>query len=166
MIIIIVFVIYNIGTGYYLHNPKYWLTRSNDPLHPENRWFYLTLPLNVSKYPRHERLSDENTNTGIYFFDMCICVGLFQKAIMQSGNMLDSWALNEKHREAAFGLAKHFGCDKSDANEIVRYLRTVPAMDLIKYSNLEVCTCRSLWDIRFKVDYIIYIFGPGYNGLT
>jgi len=58
---------------------------------------------------------------------------------MQSGNMFDSWAINEKHKEAAFRLAKNLGCEKDDPKDIVQYLKTVPAIDLLKQSNLEVC---------------------------
>lgn len=52
--------------------------------------------------------------------------------------MFDSWALNTNHKEDAFKLAKNLGCKIDDPKEIVRYLKTVPAIDLLKCSNLEV----------------------------
>jgi len=53
--------------------------------------------------------------------------------------MFNSWTLNEKHREAAFRLARRLGCQYDDPKDIVQYLKTVSAIDLIKYSNFEVC---------------------------
>jgi len=53
--------------------------------------------------------------------------------------MFDSWAINKNHREAAFTFAKNLGCEKDDPKDIVRYLKTVPAIDLLKYSYLNVC---------------------------
>jgi len=58
---------------------------------------------------------------------------------MQSGNIYNSWALKKDHKETAFRLAKILGCEKEDPKDIVDYLKTVPAVDLVKHSKLEVC---------------------------
>ncbi|XP_022165143.1 bile salt-activated lipase-like isoform X2 [Myzus persicae] len=58
--------------------------------------------------------------------------GLFQKAIMQSGCAFNPWAFNEDHKVTAFKLAKNVGCSSSDPEEIVKYLKNVPAIDLVK----------------------------------
>lgn len=57
---------------------------------------------------------------------------------MQSGSIFNPWALNEKHRENAFKLAKKLGCQKNDSKEIVEYLKKVSAADLVKNSSDEV----------------------------
>lgn len=64
---------------------------------------------------------------------------------MQSGNMFNSWALNENHREASFSLAKKLGCQKIDPEEIVQYLKSVPAADLVES------------DITTKVFFLLFI---------
>lgn len=65
-------------------------------------------------------------------------LGLFQKAIMQSGCMFNPWAFNENHRESAFKLAKHLGCEKDNPQEVVQYLLNVPAIDIVKFTKIEV----------------------------
>lgn len=66
-----------------------------------------------------------------YFF--CnLFIGLFQKAIMQSGCMFNSWAFQKNHREVAFAFAKTLGCQKDEPKEIVQYLRNLPAVDLVE----------------------------------
>lgn len=66
-------------------------------------------------------------------------LGLFQKAIMESGCAFNPWVLNENHREAAFKLARNVGCLSNDTQEIVKYLKNVPAIDLVKESKFKVC---------------------------
>lgn len=59
---------------------------------------------------------------------------------MESGCIFNLWAFNENHKEAALNLAKILGCDQNDPKEIVEYLRTVSALDLVMSSKSEVCT--------------------------
>jgi len=63
---------------------------------------------------------------------------------LQSGNVFNPWAFNEKPREAAFKLAEKLGCQKDDPKEVVKYLLNIPANDLVKCTTLkfkfEVCT--------------------------
>lgn len=66
-------------------------------------------------------------------------LGLFQKAIMQSGSVFNTWALNLKHKEEAFKLAKKLGCQEDNPTEILKYLKNVSAVDLLKASMYEVC---------------------------
>lgn len=73
----------------------------------------------------------------MWFFEIA---GLFQKAIMQSGCLFNDWAFNRDHRETAFKFAKHMGCEKKDPKDIVDYLRTVSANDLVQcFSKVDVC---------------------------
>lgn len=53
--------------------------------------------------------------------------------------MFNPWALNEKHRESAFKLAKRLGCTKDNPKEVVRYLLNIPAIDIIKSITIDVC---------------------------
>ncbi|CAI6351175.1 unnamed protein product [Macrosiphum euphorbiae] len=75
--------------------------------------------------------------------------GLFQKAIMQSGCAFNIWALNENHRVVAFKLANNLGCLSNDPEEIVKYLKNVPAIDLVKESIF-----------KDETDYLEYKFAP------
>jgi len=57
---------------------------------------------------------------------------------MQSGCIFNPWAFNENHRESAFKLAKHLGCEKDNPKEVVQYLLNVPAIDIVKFTKIEV----------------------------
>lgn len=57
---------------------------------------------------------------------------------MQSGCMFNPWALNEKHRESAFKLAKNLGCEKDNPKEVVQYLLNIPAIDIVKSITIDV----------------------------
>ncbi|XP_026805381.1 esterase FE4-like isoform X2 [Rhopalosiphum maidis] len=75
--------------------------------------------------------------------------GLFQKAIMQSGCIFNPWAFNENHRESAFKLAKHLGCEKDNPKEVVQYLLNIPAIDIVNFTK-----------IKGKTDFTNYEFIP------
>lgn len=69
---------------------------------------------------------------------------------MQSGCVFNSWALHRKHKEVAFKMAKKFGCTKDDPKEIVQFLLSVPAHDLVEYSKLNKLEVRDyLYDKCF-----------------
>lgn len=72
----------------------------------------------------------------ILFYNLFI--GLFHKAIMQSGCMFNPWALPGKHKERALNFAKKLGCQEEDPKKIVQYLRNVPDFDLVEAIVLEV----------------------------
>lgn len=70
---------------------------------------------------------------------------------MQSGCMFNPWAFTEKHREAAFKLAKNLGCEKDNPKEIVQYLLNVPAIDIVKLTKIEVVMCKADTNIFKKL---------------
>ncbi|KAJ8869201.1 hypothetical protein PR048_030773, partial [Dryococelus australis] len=57
--------------------------------------------------------------------------GLFSKAIMMSGSACSSWAFVEPNTQNAFLLGESLGKKTSDPHELVEFLRTVPAQDII-----------------------------------
>lgn len=57
---------------------------------------------------------------------------------MQSGCMFNSWAFQEKHSEVARQFAKNLGCQKDDPKEIVQYLKSIPAVDLVRATKIKV----------------------------
>ncbi|XP_045532375.1 juvenile hormone esterase-like [Pieris brassicae] len=57
--------------------------------------------------------------------------GLFSKAICQSGVCLNEWSYNIYARQRAFQLGKLLGRDTEDVNELLKFLRDVPAESLI-----------------------------------
>ncbi|KAI5643452.1 carboxylesterase family domain-containing protein [Phthorimaea operculella] len=57
--------------------------------------------------------------------------GLFNKAICQSGTCLSEWAYSTYGRDRAFQLGKQFGKETQDPQELLEYLRNVPATHLV-----------------------------------
>ncbi|XP_050525279.1 esterase FE4-like [Daktulosphaira vitifoliae] len=80
-------------------------------------------------------------------------LGLFQKAIMQSGCAFNCWAFNNHHTEAAYKIAENLGCTAKDPHEIVQYLRKVPVSDLVKATTVK-------FKIEGQRDIINYQFVP------
>lgn len=60
--------------------------------------------------------------------------GLFNRAIAQSGVCLSYWSMAHKPVERAFRAAKVLGKDTNNPNELLEYLRSVPAVDLARIS--------------------------------
>lgn len=61
--------------------------------------------------------------------------GLFQHAILQSGNMLCPWALYDDHRGATLKMAEFLNCPSSDdveTQELLACIKDVPVGSLIK----------------------------------
>ncbi|EZA62846.1 Esterase FE4, partial [Ooceraea biroi] len=59
--------------------------------------------------------------------------GLFHKAILQSGISTCIWAIKETQQEMiSFKLASLLGNDSKDPEEIVEFLRTIPADEIVK----------------------------------
>ncbi|CAG9785524.1 unnamed protein product [Diatraea saccharalis] len=58
--------------------------------------------------------------------------GLFNKAICQSGVCLNDWSYNIYPRQRAFQLGKLLGKETEDENELLEYLKSVPASSLVK----------------------------------
>ncbi|KAJ8732338.1 hypothetical protein PYW08_015068 [Mythimna loreyi] len=60
--------------------------------------------------------------------------GLFNKAIVQSGVCLSYWSITHNPVEQAFRSANVLGKDINDVDELLQYLRSVPALDLTRLS--------------------------------
>lgn len=58
--------------------------------------------------------------------------GLFHRVIAQSGTCLSNWAIADEPKARAFRIAKALGKDIQDTKELLEFLRSVPAVDLIK----------------------------------
>ncbi|CAG9119587.1 unnamed protein product [Plutella xylostella] len=56
--------------------------------------------------------------------------GLFSKAICQSGVCLNEWSYNLYARQRAFQLGKQLGKDTEDPDELLEFLRSLPATSL------------------------------------
>ncbi|XP_054261394.1 esterase FE4-like isoform X2 [Macrosteles quadrilineatus] len=63
--------------------------------------------------------------------------GLFHKAILQSGASLCQWSFQEKPVEKTFLLAKNLGCSSQDPDKILEFLKSIPALDLVKAQDNE-----------------------------
>ncbi|KAL6428698.1 hypothetical protein ACFW04_007943 [Cataglyphis niger] len=58
--------------------------------------------------------------------------GLFHKAILQSGMAKCFWALAENAEDKAFKLASILGNDSKNPREVINFLQTIPAKNIIK----------------------------------
>ncbi|KMQ84216.1 esterase e4 [Lasius niger] len=65
--------------------------------------------------------------------------GLFNKAILQSGMATCFWALTENAEVNAFKLASILGNDSKDPKEVVDFLKTLPAAEIVN-AQFEVLT--------------------------
>lgn len=57
---------------------------------------------------------------------------LISKAIIQSGNALNSWGIQRNPLQNARTLASELGCESTDVNEILEYLSTTPVRDIVE----------------------------------
>ncbi|KAJ0180163.1 hypothetical protein K1T71_004754 [Dendrolimus kikuchii] len=58
--------------------------------------------------------------------------GLFNKAIAQSGTAFDDWAIGKDAVNRAFRSGKVLGKDTNDKDELLAFLRSLPAIDLAR----------------------------------
>ncbi|XP_076171489.1 esterase FE4-like [Ptiloglossa arizonensis] len=58
--------------------------------------------------------------------------GLFHKAVIQSGVLTSPWAYNQSLPERCFKLATLLGKESTDPVEVVEFLRTIDAKDIVK----------------------------------
>ena len=63
---------------------------------------------------------------------MIILIGLFHKAILQSGVVNNPWAYILNPKTYGYRLAEFLGCDKKDTKEIIEFLKSVNCMELVK----------------------------------
>jgi carboxylesterase type B len=64
----------------------------------------------------------------------CSLAGLFSRAIAQSGSALNPWAFSTTSvaRRRAFRFGEALGCKTNDSEELVKFLSTVPAEQLVE----------------------------------
>lgn len=62
---------------------------------------------------------------------LLVYLGLFNKAILQSGMATCFWALTENAEVNAFKLASILGNDSKDPKEVVDFLKTIPAAEIV-----------------------------------
>lgn len=79
-----------------------------------------------------------------YFFFLILVLnsfvlGLYQKAIAQSGCALCNFSFTVKHKERAFALGKLLGFETDNEKELLNYFLTVPAVEFAKHQD-EVMT--------------------------
>ncbi|XP_046977689.1 juvenile hormone esterase-like [Vanessa cardui] len=59
-------------------------------------------------------------------------VGLFKRAILQSGSITNSWAICQKPRDRALILAKKLGCFTENDEELTKFFKSLPVESLIQ----------------------------------
>lgn len=61
---------------------------------------------------------------------MFFFLGLFASAIAESGVALDPWAFTNQGRKRAFNLGESLGFKGDNAEDLIKFLRTIPAETL------------------------------------
>ncbi|KAE8736595.1 Carboxyl/Cholinesterase 65 [Frankliniella occidentalis] len=61
--------------------------------------------------------------------------GLFSSAISESGVAINPWAFTNEGRSRAFRLGENLGFKGNNATELIRFLQSVPAEDLVRASH-------------------------------
>ncbi|XP_050348637.1 juvenile hormone esterase-like [Nymphalis io] len=59
-------------------------------------------------------------------------VGLFKRAIIQSGSLTNRWAICQKPRDRALILAKKLGCLTENDDELAKFFKSLPTESLIE----------------------------------
>ena len=59
-------------------------------------------------------------------------LGLFHKAIMQSGVSINPWAFQFSNKEFGIKIADELGYSSSDSKDVVEFLQTIPAEKIIE----------------------------------
>jgi carboxylesterase type B len=67
-------------------------------------------------------------------FKLSLCPGLFSRAIAQSGCALNQWAFHTTSaaRRTAFRFGEALGCTTNDSQELIEFLSTIPAQQLVE----------------------------------
>lgn len=60
-----------------------------------------------------------------------LAVGLFHKGISESGSALNPWALAQNPIERAFTLGRVLGFNTNNTNDLLEFLRTIPAKKIV-----------------------------------
>lgn len=92
---------------------------------------------NIAKFggdPDNVTIFGESAGSGAVTLHMLspMSKGLFHKVIAQSGVAIQDWSIARGTKERAFRIAKVLGKDITDTQELLQYLRSVPATDLAK----------------------------------
>jgi len=59
-------------------------------------------------------------------------IGLFHRAICQSGTALHWWAFTNKAQDTAFRLGKALGCNTNNSDELLEFLQKASAEDIVE----------------------------------
>lgn len=95
-----------------------------------------------------------------------ISTGLFHKAILQSGIYTCQIAIKETEREVkSYLLASILGIDSKDPKTVVKFLRTIPADEIVKaqrklYSKRVILFCA---DVMYLMNIMVHIIHSTQN---
>lgn len=93
---------------------------------------FLTIKIYILLFKILKRFfSRSKSNLFVLYFP-----GLFHKAILQSGVVTNPWAHITSNKEHGYALAKAFGCKSSDPLEVIEFLQTIPADELVEKHEL------------------------------
>uniref|UniRef100_A0A1B6CB04 Carboxylic ester hydrolase n=1 Tax=Clastoptera arizonana TaxID=38151 RepID=A0A1B6CB04_9HEMI len=91
--------------------------------------------------------------------------GLYQNVILQSGSVLNPWALSTTGKERSFALAELLGYKTDDPLEAAKFLRKVSAEELIKIQN-RVLSMKEKATVSFPFVPVVEVPQTGVNFLT
>lgn len=90
---------------------------------------------NIAKFggdPDNITIFGESSGAGAVCYHMLspMSNGVFNKAIVQSGTAIDDWAIGKNAVDRAFRVGKVLGKETNDKDELLAFLRSLPAISL------------------------------------
>lgn len=94
----------------------------------------------------------------IHSFYFCL-LGLFHKAISQSGVVSNPWAHTCSNKQHGFALAKAFGKECSTPTEAIECLRTIPPLDLVAmYENINKMVSLLFTILKLSANILLFFY--------
>ncbi|KAK3918128.1 Esterase B1 [Frankliniella fusca] len=95
---------------------------------------------NISSFggdPKRVTISGESAGGASVHLHMMspMSQGLFSSAIAESGVAINPWAFTSEGRTRAFRLGESLGCKAQSSKELIQFLQSVPAEDLVNAAN-------------------------------
>jgi carboxylesterase type B len=89
-------------------------------------------------------------NSELFFCVLPKIVGLFHRAISQTGTAFHWWGFTNAARDRSFRLGKALGCNTNNPDELLEFLQNAQTKDIVeaipKVSTKEVRAHTSTWN--------------------
>ena len=115
--------------------------------------------------PVVNKITVQNSIIEICYDDTCIGIGLFHRAISQSGSSTAIWALQRAFKDSAQTLAEYFNCSTESSGQILACLQSKDEKDLVKATNIMTDVCKILIGKCFVISDLFLIYNQSCTSL-